>query len=98
VPHREERTLVEYRDENELPDAAIVAMWEEAEPVELAAGPLAVAIRFTPSPWLQPAPRTTVTGRIDRWLVNLSSFGAASTRYPATLADAGDHLTTARSA
>lgn len=89
---------MEYPDENDLPDSAIRAMWDEGEPVELAAGPERPVVEITPSPWSQPTPGTTVAGRIERRVVYLSSFGAATTRYPVKLTDAGTNLTAVPSA
>jgi hypothetical protein len=89
---------MEHPDENDLPDSAIKAMWDEGEPVELAAGPERVVVEVTPSRWGRLAPGTTVAGRIERWLLDLKSFGAATTRYPVNLTDAGNNLTTVRSA
>jgi hypothetical protein len=89
---------MEYPDENDLPDSAIKAMWDEGEPVELATGPEQPIVEITPSRWSWPAPGTTVAGRINQMVVYFSSFGAATTRYPLNLADAGNNLTAAPSA
>jgi hypothetical protein len=89
---------MEYPDENDLPDSAIKAMWDEGEPVELATGPEQPIVEVAPSRWSQPPPGTTVAGRIKRMVVYFSSFGAATTRYPVNLADAGNNLTAAPSA
>jgi hypothetical protein len=89
---------MEHPDENDLPDSAIKAMWDEGEPVEFAAGPQRAIVHITPSPWSRPAPGTTVAERIERRVIYLSSFGAATTRYPVNLADAGNNFTAATSA
>jgi hypothetical protein len=89
---------MEYPDENDLPDRAISAMWDEGEPVELAAGPERTVVEIAPSRWSWPAPGTTVAGRIMRWVFDLKSFGAATTHHPVSLADASDNPTAARSA
>jgi hypothetical protein len=88
---------MEYPDENDLPDHAIRAMWEAGEPVELATGPQQPVVEVAPSRWSWPAPGTTVTGRIIRRVLNLKSFGAATTHYPVGLADSSQHPTAVRS-
>jgi hypothetical protein len=87
-----------YADENDLPDTAIKAMWDEGEPVELAAGPEGTVVEITPSLWYKPAPKTTPTGWVSRTVVYLSSFGAATARYPMDLHGAGTNPTAAPSA
>jgi hypothetical protein len=89
---------MEYLDENDLPDSAIKAMWDEGEPVDLAAGPERPVVEIAPSPWSRPTPGTTVAGRIGRRVIYLSSFGADTTRYPVNLTDAGNNLTAVPSA
>jgi hypothetical protein len=74
-----------YTDENDLPDAAIKAMWDEGEPIELAAGPERIVVQVTPSRWYKPAPQTTPTGWITKSVVYFSSFGVASVRHPMDL-------------
>jgi hypothetical protein len=88
-----------YPDENDLPDTAIKAMWDEGEPVELAAGPQGIVVEVTPSPpWYQPTPRTSPTGWITRTVVYLSSFGAGTARYPMDFHGARTNLPAAPSA
>jgi hypothetical protein len=88
-----------FHDENDLPDTAIKAMWDEGEPVELADGPEGTVVEVTPSPpWYQPTPKTTATGWISRTVVYLSSFGAATARYPVDLHRAGTGVTATPSA
>jgi hypothetical protein len=89
---------MDYPDENDLPDTAVKAMWDEGEPVELAAGPERPIVEVASSPWNRPAPDTTPTGWIMRSVVYLSSFGAATARFPVNLSEAGNNLTSAASA
>jgi hypothetical protein len=98
VQDREEEPLMEYPDENDLPDSAIRAMWDEAEPVGIAAGPQRAVVEVAPSQWSQPPPGTTIAGVVKRRVVYFSFFGAATTRYPLNLADAGNNLTAVPSA
>lgn len=98
VQDREEEPLMEHPDENDLPDSAIKAMWDEGEPVELAAGPVGTIIHVAPSPWSKPPPNTALTGEIQRSVTYFSFFGAGTPRYPVKLTDASDNLTSVKSA
>jgi hypothetical protein len=89
---------MDYPDENDLPDTAVKAMWDEGEPVELAAGPERPTVEVASSPWNRPAPNTTLRGWVLQSVVYLSFFGAATARYPVDLTEAGNNLTAASSA
>jgi hypothetical protein len=82
------------------PGADIYLSYEESEALwsTSAEAPEMPIIEVTPSRWSLPAPGTTVAGRIKRRILNLKSFGAATTRYPVNLTDAGNNLTAVRSA
>jgi hypothetical protein len=72
------------RDENDLSDAEIAAMWDEGEPVELA------TVRYTvnPSPWTPLLPRTAARlGTYRTAVVNFASFAAGAVRYPVRMED-----------
>lgn len=73
------------RDENDLTDAEVRAMWEEGEPVELVTS----VFHVDPSPWVEEPADTAPRGFIDRAVTYYSFFGAGSVRYPLRLADAG---------
>lgn len=87
-----------YPDENDLPDAAIKAMWDEGEPVELADRPPRPVVEMSQSPWGQPTAQTASQGWVTRRVAYLSYFGAATAHYPARLADAGKIQTASRPA
>jgi hypothetical protein len=89
---------MDYPDENDLPDSAIKAMWDEGEPVELATEPHRPVVNAAPSPWFHPAPTTTLVGRMKRMIVYFSSFGAATAPYTTDLPDASGNPTAAPSA
>lgn len=88
---------MDYPDENDLPDSAVKAMWDEGESVELAAGPERPVVQVAPSPWSWPIPDTRLTGWIVRSVVYLSYFGASTARYRGTFTDSGNNVTAALS-
>lgn len=77
-----------YPDENDLPDAAIKAMWDEGKPVELADRLPRPAVEVVPSPWTQLGPNTAARGQVTRRIVYLSYFGAATGGFQVRLANA----------
>ncbi len=84
--------------ENDLPDAAIKAMWDEGEPVELADRSPRPAVEIAPSPWTQLGPYTAAQGQVTRRVVYLSYFGAATGRYSVRLSEADKIQTASESA
>lgn len=67
-------------EENDLPDTAIKAMWEEGEPVELSDRPPRPVVEITPSPWTQMGSSTATRGYVTRSVLYLSYFGTATGR------------------
>jgi hypothetical protein len=82
------------------PGADIYLSYEESEALwsTSAEAPEIPVVEVAPSRWSRPAPGPTVAGRIMRRVLNLKSFGAATTHYPVGLADSSDHPTAVRSA
>lgn len=76
-----------HRDENDLTDAEVRAMWDEGEPVQLVTS----VFNVDSSPWVVEPANTAPRGSFDWAVTYYSFFGAGSVRYPLRLTDAGMH-------
>jgi hypothetical protein len=74
-----------HRDENDLTDAEVRAMWDEGEPAALAVSVFDV----DPSPWVVEPSNTAPRGFLGKAITYYSFFGAGRVRYPFRMSDTG---------